>query len=177
MIVVRRRLSGQAFGLPVLTLIIIFLASLALRLYAINWDHGADLHPDELFVAKIVLIDRIHLNLPGDLAQLLDPATSGLNPRSADPSTGRFREFAYGALPLWMTDFVAWVLSRLTGVNWNASEHAYLVGRAISAVLSALTVVIIAALGRAAAGIKVGLVAALFAGLAPMSVQLAHFFT
>lgn len=177
MMVVTRRVSRRTLSLPVLTLMIIFVASLALRLYAINWDRGADLHPDELFVAKIVLIDRIHLNVPADLGQLLDPATSGLNPRSADPATGRFREFAYGALPLWITDFVAWILSRVTGVNWNASEHAYLVGRAISAVLSALTVVIVAALGRAAGGFKVGLVAALFAGLAPMSVQLAHFFT
>src|SRR3954470_12751450 len=177
MIVVRRRLSGQAFGLPVLTLIIIFLASLALRLYAINWDRGADLHPDELFIAKIVLIDRIHLEWPLDLGQLLDPATSGLNPRSVDPSTGKYREFAYGALPLWITDAVAWVLSRLTGVNWNAADHAYLVGRALSALLSASSVVVIAGLGRAVAGTAVGLVAALLAGLAPMSVQLAHFFT
>ncbi|MCC2627219.1 MAG: hypothetical protein K0S14_869, partial [Thermomicrobiales bacterium] len=40
-------------------LAIVFLAALALRLYGIDWDDGADLHPDELFVAKIVLIDRI----------------------------------------------------------------------------------------------------------------------
>lgn len=177
MMVVSRRLVRPALSLPVLTVAIIFLAALALRLYAINWDHGADLHPDELFVAKIVLIDRIHLTLPDDLNELLDPAQSGLNPRSADPATGRFREFAYGALPLWVTDFAAWILSRLTGVNWNAGDHAYLVGRAISALLSASTVVIIAALGRAVAGTVVGLVAALFAALAPMSVQLAHFFT
>ena len=81
--------SYRAPGLSLFTLIIIFLASLALRLYAINWDQGSDLHPDELFIAKIVLIDRIHLDLPEDLGQLLDPATSGLNPRSADPATGK----------------------------------------------------------------------------------------
>src|SRR4051812_28337828 len=111
MIVVGRRARMPALGLPALTLVIIFLASLALRLYAINWDRGADLHPDELFIAKIVLIDRIHLEWPPDLGQLLDPAKSGLNPRSVDPATGNYREFAYGALPLWVTDFVAWILS------------------------------------------------------------------
>src|SRR3954453_6515067 len=114
MMVVGRRIPHPELSLPFLTLMIIFLASLALRLYAINWDHGADLHPDELFIAKIVLIDRIHLSWPLDLGQLLDPATSGLNPRSVYPATGKYREFAYGALPLWITDAVAWILSRLT---------------------------------------------------------------
>src|SRR5215211_992787 len=158
-------------------LAIVFLAALALRLYGIDWDDGADLHPDELFIAKIVLIDRIRFEWPPDLGTLLDPGRSGLNPRSADPATGQFREFAYGALPLWVTDASAWVLSRLTGTDWNAMDRAYLVGRAISAALSALTIFPIAALSSALAGRSVGLTAALFAALAPMSIQLAHFFT
>ena len=45
-----------------LVLTLVFLAALSLRLYGLNWDQGGDLHPDELFVAKIVLIDRIHLD-------------------------------------------------------------------------------------------------------------------
>jgi YYY domain-containing protein len=160
-----------------LTLLLIVLAALAVRLYALDWDDGADLHPDELFVARIVLIDRIKLAWPPEWDSLVDPARSGLNPRSADPATGEFREFAYGALPLWVTDFVAWILSRLTGENWNGPDRAYLVGRTISAVLSALTVVPVALLGRMVGGWRVGLLAALFATLAPMSIQLAHFFT
>ncbi|MDF3017757.1 MAG: tetratricopeptide 4, partial [Thermomicrobiales bacterium] len=128
-------------------LAIVFLAALALRLYGIDWDDGADLHPDELFVAKIVLIDRIRFDWPPDLATLLDPARSGLNPRSVDPTTGQFREFAYGALPLWVTDAAAWTLSRITGIDWNSMDRAYLVGRAISAAMSALTILPIAALG------------------------------
>ncbi len=160
-----------------LALIIVFLAALALRLYALNWDHGTNLHPDELFVARIVLIDRIHLDWPPDLGQLLDPARSGLNPRSADPLTGEYREFPYGALPLWVTDAFALILSRLSEVNWNSGERAYLVGRALSALLSALTVIPVAAIGVATGGRTVGLLAALFIALAPMSIQLAHFFT
>ena len=76
-----------------------------------------------------------------------------------------------------MTDAAAWALSRLTGIDWNAMDRAYLVGRAISAALSALTILPIAALGTSLAGRPVGLLAALFAALAPMSIQLAHFFT
>jgi YYY domain-containing protein len=158
-------------------LAIVFLAALAVRLYGIDWDEGTDLHPDELFITKFVLSDRIRLDWPVDFARLLDPATSGLNPRSADPATGEFREFAYGALPLWVTDATGWVLSRLTGTDWNSTERTYLVGRALSALFSALTILPVAALGVAAGGRAVGLLAATFAALAPMSIQLAHFFT
>jgi YYY domain-containing protein len=158
-------------------LFIVFLAALALRLYGLDWDDGADLHPDELYVAKIVLIDRIHLDWPPDIANLLDPARSGLNPRSTDPLTGKYREFPYGALPLWVTDFAAWALSKISEDNWNGIDHAYLVGRSISALLSALTILPIAVLGTLAGGRMTGLIAALFAAFAPMSIQLAHFFT
>jgi uncharacterized membrane protein/4-amino-4-deoxy-L-arabinose transferase-like glycosyltransferase len=160
-----------------LALTLVFLAALSLRLFGLNWDQGGDLHPDELFVAKIVLIDRIHLDWPPDISQLLDPARSGLNPRSADPATGQYREFAYGALPLWVTDFAAWVLSRITGTNWNAAERVYLFGRVFSAVLSSVTVLVTAMIGRRLGGRSLGLLAALFAAFAPMSIQLAHFFT
>ncbi len=160
-----------------LALTLVFLAALSLRLYGLNWDQGGDLHPDELFVAKIVLIDRIHLDWPPDVGQLLDPARSGLNPRSADPVTGQYREFAYGALPLWVTDFAAWGLSRVTGTNWNAAERVYLFGRVLSAILSSVTVIVTAAIASRLGGRSLGLLAALFAALAPMSIQLAHFFT
>src|SRR5215213_6847112 len=136
MMVFRRGIRLPTLDIWSVALSIVFLAALALRLYGIDWDDGADLHPDELFVAKIVLIDRIHLDWPPDLGQLLDPARSGLNPRSADPVTGQYREFAYGALPLWVTDFAAWALSRVTGTNWNAAERVYLFGRVLSAFLS-----------------------------------------
>jgi YYY domain-containing protein len=160
-----------------MALAIVVVAALAVRLYGIDWDDGADLHPDELFIAKIVLIDRIHLDWPPDLARLADPARSGLNPRSASPLDGTFREFAYGALPLWITDSAAWALSRLTGTNWNAPDRAHLIGRALSALLGALTIVPVATIGTALAGRSVGLLAAIFAAVAPMSIQLAHFFT
>ena len=177
MMATRRSIRLPTPDIWTVALAIVFLAALALRLYGIDWDDGADLHPDELFVAKIVLIDRIQFEWPPDLGTLVDPARSGLNPRSADPTTGQFREFAYGALPLFVTDAAAWALSRLTGIDWNSMDRAYLVGRAISAALSALTILPIAGLGISLAGRSVGLMAALFAALAPMSIQLAHFFT
>jgi YYY domain-containing protein len=173
----RPGIRPQQRGMWWIALTIVFLAALAVRLYGINWDDGTDLHPDELFITKFVLSDRIRFDWPQDLGRLLDPATSPLNPRSADPQTGVFREFAYGALPLWVTDATAWGLSRVTGTDWNSTERSYLVGRALSAFFSALTVLPVAALGAAVGGRTVGVLAALFAALAPMSIQLAHFFT
>ncbi len=177
MMVSRDHIRRPAIDSWFVALFIVLVAAFAVRLYGIDWDDGADLHPDELFIAKIVLIDRIYLDWPLDIASILDPNRSSLNPRTLDPTTGKFREFAYGTLPLFVTDGAAWVLSRITGTNWNSIERVYLVGRAISAGLSALTVLPIAALGAAAGGRSVGLLAALFAAMAPMSIQLAHFFT
>src|SRR6476620_2428201 len=103
-------------------LMTLLLAALGLRLYGLNWDRGNDLHPDELFIAKLVLVGRIHFEWPPDWQQLLDPATSGLNPRSAEPGTQNYRDFAYGALPLFVTDLAAEVVTRATGLDWHAGE-------------------------------------------------------
>ncbi len=170
-------LFSRRISTTYLALAVVLLVSLALRLYALDWDEGQDLHPDELFVAKIVMVDRIRFEWPPDLGRLLDPATSGLNPRSVDPVTGEFREFAYGALPLFVTDAVAGVLSRLTNTDWNAGDRVYLVGRVLSAMLDTVTVGAVFLFGRRLGGPSMGLLGALVASLAPMSIQLAHFFT
>jgi YYY domain-containing protein len=160
-----------------LALMLVWVAALSLRLFGLNWDQGQDLHPDELFVGKIVLVDRIRLEWPPDVANLLDPATSRMNARSQDPATGQWREFAYGSLPLYVTDFTAWLMGTVTGVNWNAGERVFLVGRFLSAVLDSFTAIVTFAIGARIAGRRAGLAAALLAALAPMMIQLSHFFT
>ena len=156
----------------------LLLAALALRLYGIDWDHGQRLHPDELFIVDWVLVDRIRPTWPPDLGNLLDPATSPLNPRSVDPATGEFRDdYAYGALPLLVTEAAAAVVSAATGADWQAADRVYLVGRALSALLDTVTVLVVYRIGRRVASARAALLAATVAALAPMSIQLAHFFT
>ncbi len=158
-------------------LVTLLLAAFALRIYGLDWDDGRYLHPDELHIASVI-VDRIHLEWPPNLDQLLDPATSGLNPRSIDPSTGQYRRFAYGALPLLVTDAVAELVTRATGTNWHAyGGHIERVGRSISAVLDTITVLLVFLIGHRVHGRRVALLAASVAALAPMSIQLAHFFT
>jgi len=129
----------RAWKPTALALAIVWLAAIAIRLFGLNWDDGRDLHPDELFVAKIVLADRIRFDWPPDVGALLEPETSGLNPRSVDPATGEWREFAYGALPLFVTDAAAAGLGLFSDVNWNTPDRAYLVGRVLSALLDSFT--------------------------------------
>ena len=156
----------------------LLLAALALRVFGIDWDDGRRLHPDELFITDWVLVDRIRPTWPPDVGNLLDPATSPLNPRSIDPATGRFRDdYAYGALPLLVTEAAAGVASLATGDDWHAADRVYLVGRALSALLDTVTVLVVYLIGRRLASARVALLAATVAALAPMSIQLAHFFT
>jgi len=158
-------------------LAVLLVAAAGARLFNLDWDGGDNLHPDEMHIAKDVLINRIGLDWPPDLGNLLDPARSGLNPRSVNPETGEYREFAYGALPLFVTDLAAALVSRLSGENWNAPDRAYLVGRSLSVLFDTATVLVVFALGSRVFGRRVGLLGAAFAALAPMSIQLAHFFT
>lgn len=171
------RQPPRASTVYTLALALVWLVALSIRLYGINWDHGQDLHPDELFVGKIVIVDRIRFAWPPDIVNLRDPAVSTLNSRSADPANGQPREFAYGSLPLYVTDFAGFLLGKVTGVNWNAPERIFLVGRCLSAVFDSLTVLVVAAIGTRLGGGRAGLLAAVLAALAPMMVQLSHFFT
>lgn len=168
---------ARSVSTTLLALAVVLMAAAGLRLYALNWDDGRDLHPDELYVAKNVLIQRIFITWPLDLDNVLDPDRSGLNPRSVDPNMGEPREYPYGALPLLVTDTVATALGWITGDNWNAADRAYLVGRALSALLDTLTVGVVYLIGARVFTPRIGLFAALFAALAPISIQLAHFFT
>lgn len=173
----RAQWRWQCPDLPVQALLVIVLTALSLRLFNLNWDDGRRLHPDEIYIVHDVLVTRITIDWPPDLGNLLDPDRGGLNPRSIDPATGAAREYPYGALPLLVTDTVATLLGGLTGHPWTAGDQVYLVGRTLSALLDSLTVVIVFAIARDVFSARLGVIAALFAAIAPISIQLAHFFT
>lgn len=160
-----------------LALIGILLMAFGLRIYGWNWDEGNYLHPDERYIVSDVMIARIHFSWSDSFGDLLDPATSGLNPRSADPNTGQYREFAYGAMPVLLTDLAAEMLGWFTKTDWHDYDHAYRIGRPLSAFLDTMTVLLVFVIGRRLAGSRVGLLAAVVAACTPLTIQLAHFFT
>ncbi|MDP9363802.1 MAG: DUF2298 domain-containing protein, partial [Chloroflexota bacterium] len=172
-----RRLARRLPSAPTtLALLALLLAAFGLRVFGLDWDDGQYLHPDERHVVD-VLAGRIELTWPPPVDELLDPATSGLNPRSADPETGEFRSFAYGALPLLVTDAMAAMVGVWSARDWDAYGSAHLIGRTLSALFDTATVLVVYATGTHLFSRRVGLLGAALAALAPMSIQLAHFFT
>jgi YYY domain-containing protein len=158
-------------------LIALLVVAFGLRVYGLDWDRGQYLHPDERHIVSDIMVGRISLAWPPDLDNLLDPATSTLNPRSVDPNTGQPREFAYGTLPIFVTELAAEFLGGFTATPWHDYAHAYKVGRFLSAILDTLTVLLVFLTGERLAGRRVGLLAAAIAALTPLTIQLAHFFT
>src|SRR5262245_39377869 len=92
------------FDSATLAILLILMAAFALRVFDLNWDEGHYLHPDERFIADVIT-SRIVFQWPPNWDNLRDPEHSLLNPRSVDPDNGNQRDFAYGALPLFVTDW------------------------------------------------------------------------
>jgi YYY domain-containing protein len=146
-------MSGKAAAAPARRWLLALLAlALAVRLFGINWDDGHFFHPDERRIAMAV----------GELS---------LSPWQWNPHF-----FAYGSLPIYVTKLAS---STLANVHpWFASFHGIIiVGRALSALYGALTVLILFALGRRLFGAHVGLLAGAFLALAVNHVQSSHFST
>ena len=168
-----RRLPGST----ALVLAMILLCALTLRLYHLDWDEGTYLHPDELHVANTITT-QIVIDWPPKFANLFSPDESRLNPRSTDPTTGEHHDFAYGALPLIATDLAASLASSVTGDDWNAFYgRIHKIGRALSALIDTLTVLLVYFLGKRMYSSRAGLVAAALYATAPIPIQLSHFFT
>jgi YYY domain-containing protein len=141
---------------------IIVVLALAARLYNANWDSNNHLHPDERHLT-IVAND---VRLPSSLAEYFDSRNSPLNPynRMAGGS------FVYGTLPLFLVKGTAQFLDR------DNYDGLTLTGRQLSAVFSALTVLLTFLVGRRLYGPVAGLLAAVLMASAPLAIQHAHFF-
>jgi hypothetical protein len=162
-----------------LLLALILAVAAVFRFNGLNWDDGRLLHPDERHITDVITA-RIHAPDRDDLRRLLDPVRSPLNPRSAeDAAPGqqpRQRQFAYGSLPLFVTDFAAWAWGWLRAESWNGFFKVFRVGRVLSVLFDLATVALVYAIGRRSYGTAAGLLAAAFMALAVMPIQLAHFF-
>ncbi len=146
--------------LPLATVLVVFALALGLRLYGLRWDEGIPFtpHPDER--AILMKVDELRLPSPGDLGQLLDAQHSAWNPRW----------FPYGSLPLY--------LLKLAQSLWPGDGPHDLrpLGRAISALADAVTVLVVYALGSAMYGRRAGLLASALVALAVLHIQLSHFY-
>src|SRR3954452_4808107 len=128
--------AARRFPLPTIILALLLIIGALFRFDNLNWDDGKLLHPDELHITDVIS-NRIHAP---DLRLLLNSDRSTLNPRSVDPAAyepdsnaaKRPRQFAYGSLPLFATDFAAWVWGLITHENWNVFWEIFRVGRVMT---------------------------------------------
>src|SRR5450830_671844 len=130
----------------------LFLLALAVRLVGLDFDQNHFFHPDERAIGDAILKLSFH--------------PLHLNPHF----------FAYGSLPFYLTKALSSLLATLSGSDWFASYDGVVhVGRFLSALAGALTVVLVAAVGRRLYGQKAGLLAGLLLALAVLHVQTSHF--
>lgn len=161
--------TGTQKSAKVLLLALILAAAAALRFYGLNWDDGHWLHPDERQIYFVVL----KLDWPHSVADALSP-NSALNPRF----------FAYGSLPFYLLKLVVSLLKPLWTVVRDP-DNLHLVGRPLAALFDLGTVYLTYRLARnlLPSPRENGdlrwnyLLAAILAGLAVLSIQLAHFYT
>jgi YYY domain-containing protein len=161
-----------------LALVAVLVSAFALRIYDLNWDQGKFLHPDELHVTN-VSNGLIHFEWPLDWKSIRDPEVSPFNPRQSTcgDQSQQVCQYPYGALPLLVTDFASETLGDLVGEPWGNHDHIPRVGRAISALVDTITVLLVFLVGARLFNRRAGLLsAAIYAGT-PVAIQLSHFYT
>jgi 4-amino-4-deoxy-L-arabinose transferase-like glycosyltransferase len=135
-----------------LGILFLFLVAVFVRLYRVDWDQHHFFHPDERAIGFAV--DRL-----------------SFKPLQLNPHF-----FAYGSVTLYVIKAATSVLGR-----FKESLHGYdssiFAGRVISALLGALTAVVLALLGTRLYGRRVGLLAGFLMATAVLHVQNSHFAT
>jgi len=132
------------------------------RTIGLDWDEGQHLHPDERFLTMVT----DSLRWPASLAQYLDTSSNPLNPYNHG-----YGSYVYGLSPV----IVAKALGELTG--YTGYGGVYLAGRAMSAILDVLSILLVFLTGRRLYDRRVGLLGALLYSLSVLPIQHAHFYT
>ena len=126
--------------------------AIVIRLVGLNFDQNHFFHPDERAIGDAILKLSFH--------------PFQLNPHF----------FAYGSLPFYLTKALSSLLAAVSGREWFDSYDGVVhVGRFLSALAGALTVLLVAAVGRRLYGQKAGLCAGLLLALAVLHIQTSHF--
>jgi hypothetical protein len=136
---------------------VVFGCALALRVYGMNWDGGQWIHPDERMILMVVN-NRLALPTESQMDLLLTPK-SPLNPTF----------HAYGSFPLY--------LLKAAQLLTHNQFPLHLLARSISVAFDCGTVLLAFALAASLAGAWWGVLAALLVAVAPIHIQLAHYYT
>ena len=144
-----------------LLLVAILILALSMRMYGTDWDQAGLFHPDERdFVGRAERLNFAELGNPSKFLSV----ESRLNPNW----------FNYGSLPLYVLAGWKAVASPFTDLDWNLFDLR-LPGRNLAALADTITVFFIFLLARRLFDVRAALVAALFAALAVIHIQNAHY--
>lgn len=181
------RAGRPSIALTGVLLVAVLAAGAWLRFAGADWDDHHHLHPDERFLTMV----GASLDLPQDLLGYLDTDTSPLNPRNTGHAF-----FSYGTWPVTLTYVVAdaaerlrtapdgsriqegwrsWLLPDVEGLTSYSGIHR--VGRAMSALLDLLGVLLVFGIAALLYDRRVGLLAAALHAFTAFHIQQAHFFT
>ncbi len=146
-----------------LLLALILVVGAYFRFVGINWDANYHLHPDERFLTMV----ESAISPVKSLGDYFNTAVSSLNPNNRG-----YGFYVYGTLPLFIVRYVAeWV-------NQTGYDQVFLVGRFFSALVDLMTIVLVFLIAmRLYKKAAIALLAAAFAAMAVLSIQLSHFFT
>ncbi len=147
----------QFIGLSLILLLAIYF-----RFLNLNWDEGAQLHPDERFIVYVLN----SISWTKGIGEYFDTAHSSLNPHN----TG-YEYYVYGTLPL----IAIKALHDLFGSSGISTY--FLPARLISAIADTGTVALTAITALSLAGPLAGLIAGLLGACCVLQIQLAHFGT
>lgn len=147
---------------PLILLLFIILIGGYFRFVGINWDENFHLHPDERFLTMV----ESSLSPVKSLSEYFDTVNSTLNPHNAGYSF-----FVYGTFPIFLVRYVAGWLGK---ADYN---HVFLIGRALSAGIDLLTILLIYFCAERLYKNKwLSLIAAAFASGTVLFIQQSHFF-
>jgi len=146
-----------------LLLLLVLLLSGFLRLRGIHWDEDFHLHPDERFLTDV----EIHIYPVGSLKEYFDTSISTLNPHNVGKTF-----FVYGTFPIFLVRYAAeWL-------NQTGYSQVHIVGRYLSAIFDMGVILLVYFIAKKLFQKPiVGLLSALFYGLATLPIQQAHYFT
>lgn len=144
-------------------LILVLVAGAYLRLTGLFWGEYNYQHPDERFLVQVTS----HISPVDSVAEYFNTDLSTLNPHNVGDTL-----FVYGTFPIIATRYVA--DSLFDNAFW---EELLKTGRALSALMDMITVLLVYLLGARLYNRKVGVLGAAFSAFAVLQIQQAHFFT
>ena len=145
--------KGILFGILVLATVF--------RLYAVSWDQGYHLHPDE----RAIVLAVVEMTYPASVDEFFS---------SESPWNPEF--FAYGSFPFYLLRIAGDITGFLLAPSFAMYDGINLVGRILSALFDIGTILLLFVLCRRFFSITVGLLAAFFYAVSVLPIQLSHFY-